>query len=293
MIIHEIKLQEGISDTSLTAYLQDPSAVNMDFIDRPAVIICPGGAFLGYSEKEMEPVAIRFLSEGFQAFVLKYSVGDFAHFPAPFIDAAKAVMLVRENAKRWRIHPDKISLCGFSSGAHVVAALGAMWQKAELAKVLNVDNNSFKPNALLLGYPILDLYRFGERNRGHSQERKTLVEMMFSCVLRSTAPEKSAMMEWDISSNITSVYPPTFLWTTMEDSFVDVEQSIDFIKCLATHEVPYEYHIFEKGSHGSSIGSRTAGFSEEDIRRLGNTPQWVGLALCWLEGTLDRSSMVD
>jgi acetyl esterase/lipase len=283
MTIKEIKLQEGISDTSLTAYLQDPLTTNTSSIEKPAVIICPGGAYLGYSEKEAEPVAIRFLSEGYQAFILRYSIGDTARFPAPVIDAAKAIMLVREHAREWCIHPDKISLCGFSTGAHVAAALGAMWQKSELARALNTDNHYFKPNALLLGYPILNLYRFGERNREHSQEMNTLVEMMFSCVFGCAVPDKSIMMDWDVMSNITSVYPSTFLWTTMEDSFVDVEQSMDFIKCLAAQKVPYEFHVFEKGPHGSSIGSRTAGFPEDEIKKLGNTPQWVGLALHWLE----------
>ncbi len=284
MIIEQIKLQEGISDTSLTAYLQEPPLSSMDWMERPAVIICPGGAYLGYSEKETEPVAIKFLSEGYQAFVLKYSIGDTAYFPAPFLDAAKAVMMVREHAKQWGIHPDRISLCGFSTGAHVAATLGAMWQKAELAKALNADNNCFKPNALLLGYPVLDLYRFGESNREHSQEMKTLIDMMFSCIFGSADPDKSDMMKWDVASNITSVYPPTFLWITTEDSFVDVEQSMDFIKRLAAYKVPYEFHVFEKGSHGSSIGSSTAGFSEEAIKKLGNSPQWVALAMRWLDG---------
>ncbi len=116
-------------DTTLTAYLQDIPFVDEASVNRPAVILCPGGAFLGYTEKEVEPVVLRFLSEGYQTFVLKYSIGDAARFPAPFFDAAKAVMLVREHAEHFGIHPDHISLCGLSTGAHVAAALGAIGKK--------------------------------------------------------------------------------------------------------------------------------------------------------------------
>ncbi|MDF2905447.1 MAG: alpha/beta hydrolase [Herbinix sp.] len=287
MIVEEIKLQEGISEASLTAYLQASTYNSHELTGRPAVIVCPGGAFLGYTEKEAEPVALRFISEGYQAFVLKYSIGDMAHFPAPIIDAAKAVWLVREHAERWGINPYKISLCGFSAGAYVVAALGAMWQEAYLAKALNVEKNSFKPNSLILGYPILDLCRFRENNQGKTQEMNTLIEMMSRCIYGTATPTETEMMEWDVRSRINSGYPPTFLWTSLEDSFVDVEQSLDFIKELAVNGIRYEYHLFEKGVHGSSLGSIMAGFSEDAVNKLGNTPKWVDLALKWLKDVTD------
>jgi acetyl esterase/lipase len=285
MIIEEIKLQEGISEASLTAYLQASTYDSHELTGSPAVIVCPGGAFLGYTEKEAEPVALRFISEGYQAFVLKYSIGDMARFPAPIIDAAKAVWLVREHAVLWGINPDNISLCGFSAGAYVAAALGAMWQEAYLAKALNVEKNSFKPNALILGYPILDLYRFRENNQDKSQEMNTLIEMMSRCIYGSATPTETEIMEWDLKSNITTGYPPTFLWTTVEDSLTNVEQSLEFIRKLAAKGIRFEYHLFEKGVHGSSLGNKMAGFSEDAISKLGNTPKWIELALKWLKDT--------
>lgn len=281
MIVEEIKLQEGISDTSLTVYLQDMMFEHEEPTERPAVVLCPGGAYLGHTEKEVEPVALKFLSEGFQVFVLKYSIGDTARFPAPFLDAAKAVMLVREHAQRFRIHPDKICLCGFSTGAQVAAALGAMWQEDYMAKALNTDKNSIKPNALILGNPVLDLDRFQMKNQAKSQEMKTIIEMMFRCIYGTATPTKTDMMEWELRSRINSTYPPTFLWTTREDSLVDVEQCLDFIRDLASNEIPYEFHIFEKGSQDSVVGNRMAG----------NAPKWVELALHWLDGISHSSSV--
>ena len=171
MMIETIELQEGFSDVTLTAYIQDLYDPNEAYAEKPAMIICPGGAYLGYTEKEAEPVALRFLAEGFNSFVLRYSVGaGRAKLPAPFIDAAKAVMLVRQNARKWNIDPDRICLCGFSAGGHVAATFAATWHEQYLAEALNAQNELFKPNALILGYPILDIYRFAVRNLERKKE---------------------------------------------------------------------------------------------------------------------------
>ncbi len=138
-----------------------------------------------------------------------------------------------------------------------------------MAKALNSDNRSFKPNALILGYPILDLLKFCDRNREVSPDMNIIIEMMCTYIYGSTTPTQAEMVEWDLGSRITSTYPPTFLWTTMEDSLVDVEQSMNFIRDLASHKVPYEFHIFEKGSR--------------------NTPKWIELALDWLKERMDST----
>ena len=282
MIVEIIHMQEGVSIATLTAYIQDSPMEQ--YLDRPAMIICPGGAYIGITEKETEPVALRFLSAGYQSFVLKYSIGaDMARFPAPFIDAAKAVMIVRENARRWCIDPDKICLCGFSTGGQVAAILAATWQEDYLSKALGVDNQLFKPNALLLGYPLLDMYQFKIKNLEKSTEMKTLLEMIFSTAYGSLNPSKQIMEEWNCKNRITSYMPPTYLWTTSEDAFVDVEESLDFIRALSANKIPYEFHIFEKGAHGLSLGDQTVGYSEDEMRKKGNTHKWIELALNWLK----------
>ena len=45
----------------------------------PAMLVIPGGAYWMVSDREAEPVALKFFAEGFNAFVLNYSVaGDSA-----------------------------------------------------------------------------------------------------------------------------------------------------------------------------------------------------------------------
>jgi acetyl esterase/lipase len=116
-----------------------------------AVIIAPGGGFRTLSmENEGWIVARALAAKGVAAFVLKYrlnqtpaSLEDFARPPAPrpapptgaaapprtlgsdmasriapmLADANAAFALVRANAAKWRIDPDRIGMIGFSAGA--------------------------------------------------------------------------------------------------------------------------------------------------------------------------------
>ena len=63
-------------DVTLTAYLQMQSPYLEAYATRPAVLICPGGAYRELCDREGEPIALSFLAQGYQAFVLKYSIGE-------------------------------------------------------------------------------------------------------------------------------------------------------------------------------------------------------------------------
>ncbi|MGG4141780.1 alpha/beta hydrolase [Paenibacillus algorifonticola] len=106
---------------------------------RPAILIFPGGSYRGCSAREAEPVAMAFLAEGYQAFVLKYSLNQNAAFPQPLNDAEEALELIREHSEQWGVDPSKVAVCGFSAGGHLASALGTMGR--------------IRPNAMILGYP--------------------------------------------------------------------------------------------------------------------------------------------
>ena len=79
-----------------------------------------------------------FLAQGYQAFVLKYSIGEGKVFEDALRDAETALHLIRERAAEWRVQPDHIAACGFSAGGHLAGALGVMGRE--------------RPNALILCY---------------------------------------------------------------------------------------------------------------------------------------------
>ena len=68
---------------------------NMDEMNRqnrkrPCIVICPGGGYGFVSQREAEALAVHFITEGFNAFVLTYSIAPHT-FPSQMLEVA-AVM---------------------------------------------------------------------------------------------------------------------------------------------------------------------------------------------------------
>ena len=86
------------------------------------MVICPGGGYCFTSDREAEPVAVRFASLGFQSFVVLYSVAP-ARFPTALFELSRAVAEVRNHAGEWDVDPERIIVCGFSAGGHLACLL--------------------------------------------------------------------------------------------------------------------------------------------------------------------------
>jgi len=135
---HPLKSNPNVT---LTTYMLDPSQEMANAKVRPAILIFPGGGYRICSDREAEPIAMAFLAQGYHAFVLRYSLNENAAFPRPIQDAEEALELIRSNAGKWGVIPDRVAVCGFSAGGHLAAALGTMGR--------------IRPNALILGYPVI------------------------------------------------------------------------------------------------------------------------------------------
>ena len=138
MLVKTIELYYNRANVTLTTYVLDDSPEMLNGRKRPAILICPGGAYLGCSDREAEPIALRFASMGYHAFVLRYSTylnrflddidpavpvnPDSVH-PAPMRDIGKAMLIIRENADDWLLDTDKIVLCGFSAGGTIAPCI--------------------------------------------------------------------------------------------------------------------------------------------------------------------------
>ena len=138
---------QAVTDSaSMTCYVQDPSADLANARIRPAVMILPGGAYQFCSGREAEPIALGYLGEGFNAFVLRYAVGADAPWEQSFVDGKAGLAWLRAHAGEMHIDPARIAAVGFSAGGHLAASLGTA-----------ADG---RPDALVLGYPVT-LAEFG------------------------------------------------------------------------------------------------------------------------------------
>ena len=82
MICDTIYLREGDENVRLCTYISS-FAGDMGVRPRDAVIVLPGGAYAFLAEREAEPAAKTFLAAGCNAFVLYYSIGEYAKYPRP------------------------------------------------------------------------------------------------------------------------------------------------------------------------------------------------------------------
>ena len=132
---------------------------------RPAIVICPGGGYQFCSEREAEPIALRFLMHGFNTFVVWYREKKGEElFPKPQQDAAAAVAYVRAHAEEFHTDPDRIAILGFSAGGHLAGSLGTMWHRAELWEPMGLTPEQVKPNAMVLCYPVISAGKDAHRS---------------------------------------------------------------------------------------------------------------------------------
>lgn len=131
---------------TLTGYVLDASDELSNTSVRPAVLVLPGGGYAFCSDREAEPIALAYLAEGFNAFVLRYAVGPDAPWEQSFADARAALAWVRKHAAELGIDPTRVAVAGFSAGGHLAASLGTA--------------PDGRPDALVLGYPVT-LEEFG------------------------------------------------------------------------------------------------------------------------------------
>ena len=151
-------LDVKVKDTEETGKLYTYFLDNSQEIDpnrvRPVIVICPGGGYGMVSDREAEPIAMKFLGAGYHAVILRYSVAPAVHYPTALRQLAWTVAHLREHAAEYHIDPNKVVVAGFSAGGHLAASYGVFWKKKTfLAEELGVDAEQLRPNGLLLSYP--------------------------------------------------------------------------------------------------------------------------------------------
>ena len=134
MRIELIKLNET-RNVSLTCFLQEVNG-EFGFSRRPAVLVLPGGGYAMCSEREADPAALSYLKAGYQAFVLRYTVGDNGGWPLPLEDYEQAMALILEKADEWHVEKNRIAVVGFSAGGHLAACAATMAEHKPAAAVL-------------------------------------------------------------------------------------------------------------------------------------------------------------
>jgi len=252
----QLKQLELTGGGTLTVYLRVSTDHMPGVIDRPLVLVVPGGGYTHVSAREGDPVALQFAAAGYHTAVLDYAICEKAKNHLPLRQLAEAIGLVRKYAAEWHVLPEKIAVCGFSAGGHLALA-GAVLDIPGLA-------DQPRPDAVILGYPVV--------TAGEYAHRGSFVQLTGT---RDTAAHQCFALE----DKITPSTPPVFVWHTMEDETVPVENTLLLTAALRRAGVPCEVHLFEKGCHGTSICTPEVDADSAHRRH------WVQLAVEWLSNT--------
>lgn len=254
------------SEAYMDCYFLDTSEKLRYSKNRPVVVICPGGGYLRTSDREGEPIAMAFAAQGFHTVVLRYPCAP-TRFPIALYALGEAMLWLRSHAAQYSLNPDQITVSGYSAGGHLAASLGVLWQEAFLSEHLGCKAEDIRPNAMILGYPVITSGEFAHRPS-------------FTNLLGEGAAQE--LLEYvSLEKRVTGATPPAFLWHTFSDEVVPVENSMLFASALRAAGVPFELHIYSVGEHGLGLASKV---TENHLceRVCPACEGWVELASAWL-----------
>jgi len=219
----------------LTAYLPAAGTAN-----GASMLILPGGGYGKLSVHEGAGYAAWLNRLGVTCYVLKYRLGSNGYrHPVMLQDAARALRTVRAFARRDGLDPARIGIIGSSAGGHLAATLLTHFDAGQTDATDPIERESSRPDLGILCYPVISLGEFT-----HAGSRKNLL---------GENPSAELLHLLSNETQITAATPPCFLWHTVEDKAVPVENSLLFASALRRAGVPFALHVYEKGGHGLGL----------------------------------------
>jgi acetyl esterase/lipase len=144
-------------------------------------------------------------------------------------------------------------------GRHLAATASTQFDAGKPDAADPVDRQSCRPDVSILVYPVIT---FASDKKHAGSERNLLGD--------KDSPEMAARMSAE--KNVTKETPPTFLFHTVEDRAVPVENSVYYAMALRNAGVPFEMHLFERGNHGVGLGQN------DPVLKA-----WPDLCAAWLQ----------
>lgn len=256
---------------------------------KPLVLVIPGGGFTFTSDREAEPIALRFNAIGCHAAILWYTFMDqVMNVPRNgLIECMQAVAYFRAHADEYLIDPKNIIVCGFSAGGNIALNAATQWQEAWLDAPTNTTPEQRRVDLCIdcYGGVQFNAAKPGER-QGFATELlmtpMTVNERWFGVDDPTLEQVKAMNPIYHIDPNYC---PPMFIWHTGEDQLVPVEQALDLATALCKAKVPFELVIYEKGEHGLANADRTTARKDSHFNR--HVGKWFDQCAEWLAPYID------
>ena len=213
-----------------------------------AVVVCPGGGYAGRATEHEGKDIIKWLNKrGIHACELKYrTVGESKIAPplapGPMLDVQRALRIVRFRAKEMGVDPKRIGVWGFSAGGHLASTAATHFDNGKADASDPVERVSCRPDFAILAYPVITM-----TEKTHQGSRRNLI---------GANPDPKLVEFYSSEKQVTAQTPPTFLFHTIEDKVVPIENSRLFKNACEKAGVPVELVEYEKGPHGVGLAAR-------------------------------------
>jgi len=193
-----------------------------------AVLLIHGGAWVMGDKSQLRGYGFLLGREGTVCVACEYRLATEAQWPAQLDDVNVALQWMHDNAEELGIDPQRIAVCGASSGAHLAMMAAA-----------SHDESADRP-------PIAAVISFYGPTRLRADS-----DMLKDSVLQLLGSDAKGddFVGASPADQLSASYPPTLLMHSNQDELVPREQSIEFAEQLRALEVPVELALFDNVPH--------------------------------------------
>jgi acetyl esterase/lipase len=208
-----------------------------------AVLVAGGGGYFRIQlKKESTPAAEWLAAQGFTVFELIYRLpNDGWEATAPFMDAQRAMKIIRTRAGEFGVDPGKIGIMGFSAGGHLAGFTAYQPSRALYGGADRFENVSARPDFAVLLFPVVTLRKPYDTTRTRRE------------IVGEKASEK-AEIAWSLDTYASKDAPPTIIFAAADDPTTPPGHGILLFQTLIAAGASAELHLFRDGGHGWGLG---------------------------------------
>lgn len=237
---------------------ESQNRIDIRFINgqvRDIVLILPGGGYQRTSPREGIPVANIYEAAGFHTAIYHYRETLLTYFD--LIHESKILLDQLKNLPQVR----KVFILGFSAGGHLACMLSEMFPDIIKGTVLS--------------YPVIT-------SDDRFSHKDSIVRLF------GGLPTKEHKALFSLEHHVHAKMSPVFVWHTMDDRVVPVENTLRLVYHLRKKGVKVECHLYPKGPHGLSLGTKETSFEDMDPNLFESSykdiSSWVHLSMTFLKG---------